>query len=294
MFFRRHQTHAGRFFPCQAKIDWSHPLSKDISFFRLGSTLNPVSDRNRAGVDNFVNKNAATSMIIGSSEWGPGMIPRGGGAANDAFYWASNNFQLTSSCSVFAFAHNEWSESDSVGHMLFSIGDTAADTQPEFMCIKYTTNTWFFGYYVPPTDYRVIVGAGGTLPVRNSYVIGGTDTIGGTTTFYVNGSVLGTHASAPSLPNTAHDNFAIGGRNGANYSWDQSSVGSPSPIHWVAVWDRVLRSDEVKHLSANPYCFLKPVNYTQSLISTGAGSSVFRRTLSPLGTRIGSRQVHRV
>jgi len=55
------------------------------------------------------------------------------------------------------------------------------------------------------------------------------------------------------------------------------------------LWKRVLTGSEIRRLYADPYCFLASDTIAIKT-ATAAATTVFRRTLSPLGTRTGSRQ----
>lgn len=62
-------------------------------------------------------------------------------------------------------------------------------------------------------------------------------------------------------------------------------------IEYVFMWNRVLRREEIAQLYVTPYIFITP-NYLPVNINSIAVTAVFRKTLSGLGSRVGSRQVH--
>lgn len=78
---------------------------------------------------------------------------------------------------------------------------------------------------------------------------------------------------------------------GETQNTDAPNVGYMSGFHnLIYFWEREIFPDEANQLSINPYSFIYPT-FNPIFNSTDTATTVFRRTLSGLGTRTGSRQV---
>lgn len=111
-------------------------------------------------------------------------------------------------------------------------------------------------------------------------------TFGGTTQniFYANGVQTASNAVGFSPSSSATSEIFIN---------TYPSTGRFSNTITLAAyfWNRALSPDEVAWLNLNPYSFLLPAEYELPTGMAGAAGAVqFRRTLSELGTRAGSRQ----
>jgi hypothetical protein len=70
-----------------------------------------------------------------------------------------------------------------------------------------------------------------------------------------------------------------------------AGVNSKSIFRHGYIWQRALTAAEVKWLYEEPYAFIRPRARQVGPANAVVSSAVFRRSLSNLGTRVGSRQV---
>lgn len=93
-------------------------------------------------------------------------------------------------------------------------------------------------------------------------------------------------AEAPVATGTATTLIQING-DFATGSRDPAAI-----LNIAMAWNRKLSAAEIQAIDLAPYGLLIPAEYDLPLMKIGAVTTVFRRTLSPIGTRIASRQVH--
>lgn len=73
-------------------------------------------------------------------------------------------------------------------------------------------------------------------------------------------------------------------------SSDKSGNTLNGTLVMLTVWNRKLNQEDAMDLTINPFCFISP--YEVPILPAPAVTTVFRKTLSPIGSRVGSRQVH--
>ncbi len=105
---------------------------------------------------------------------------------------------------------------------------------------------------------------------------------------YVNGALMNTSSSADASIPAATSNVLFGRR---EYSGFTESL--DGWLRYVYIWNRVLTADDITLLYQAPYAMLvAPLGQQYFFVPPAAvvATTKERRTLSPIGTRVGSRQ----
>lgn len=107
--------------------------------------------------------------------------------------------------------------------------------------------------------------------------------VGGTCILYRDGNNIGSKAFGAGSPTVTGPTMQVGAAIGASNNII-TNIGM--------VWNRALSSTEVSQLQYNPYGFIIPAKEELPAVylSAAAFSAKFRRTASPIGGRVGSRQ----
>jgi hypothetical protein len=108
---------------------------------------------------------------------------------------------------------------------------------------------------------------------------------GGTITFYANGVNIGTAAIAGTTGSPT-ERLELG------RSDHNANQGGDYQFTHLNIWSRALSTAEVLQLHLDPYAFLVPVfEPTFKTAAATVSAIVFRKTLSQIGGRVGSRQL---
>jgi len=171
----------------------------------------------------------------------------GGVGLHKGLIGVSAQFNLPQTAgTIVAYQTADFSPTDSVEHNFMGIGD--------FTFVKYLDNNWYAGW-AHTVDNRAKGAASGGWSAGETFSIALTWGTSVGTTLYTKGVQRLFGAGDPSPYNTGADNIGIGGKfSGSGAEWN-TNIGSGA-MYYFAVWDRVLRPEEVQILENDPYCFL--------------------------------------
>lgn len=268
------------------QVDWRHPLVQSLAYVRVMDNLHlyPLYSRNPQI------ESIGGASYIASSKAGFGLD--GPLNATTTFQNANNSFGVQQYGTMLIYVTQNWSSTDAKLHYAVLLGQSSGDTTKELHLAKVSDNNWYCGFYngTVPTDHRVIVAASTIASAGDSYVMGVTWQLGGTTTLYSKGVSRGTHAS-PANPyditgtGNTHRWIVDGSIFTANSSFRN---GDGSMIHWLAIWDRILDASELALLNQQPYCFLTaaPFAALKSPASGGAAAEYFYNMIGRGGLNV--------
>lgn len=240
-----------RIYPGRMQINWRHPITKDLTFFKVFDNFGvPLFSKQPC----YLSPNGTDWLLTGSPN-GPGVCDTSN-AVNHYLRDASCAFPMATRGSAFVYSTINFSPTDGGEHLGMVIGATNATINSggtSFHIIKYSDNNWYVGFYKSGSDTRAVAAASGTYSTGTGVMAGGTWVINGTTTMYVAGKQVTTHASPATTP-AAVAALSVGGwDDGTAYTWCKDGK---TFIHYAAIWDRDLNAEEVKYINFNPYCFL--------------------------------------
>lgn len=262
----------------QAVIDGNHPLAKAL----LGCWL--------------LNEHGGLTAFDLTNRYGSGSLTSGptwaNGKAGPAVSFASASSQYIT------ISHNA------------NAGFTPANGFSIACRFKLNSNRNYNGLFAKtnsniPGPFDTYIDSGGTLnffygqgsnsgSVTTSGLAANTwyDFIGtsnGTTgTIWLNGQSKATGGSAPSGVADTSNAMRIGSRNDGATFMD-------GYIEYAYLYNRTLIAPEIQQLSLDPYAFLAQPSRIRYFATPTAGTPVtviYRKTLSLVGTRAGTRQVH--
>jgi hypothetical protein len=264
------------------RVDWSHPVLNGISYlyiFNKLDILGGASDFTGSGQLIVARNNAKIGIVSG----GIGLTSDGISDANSSTYGLP-----VSSGSLFAFVTASWSPTDGGYHNICNFGASGGNTFYLYKNGSGSPDQWHGGW-----SDDLGFNATGTFNIGEPFSVGVTWT--STPSFlqamYVKGNLV-TSTPSGSSGATAGKGINIGALdNLGNWKWDTNGT---SGIHYIAIWNRALQPEEISLLYNDPYCFLLASEGEMPALRTAAAASavVFRRTLSQVGTRVGSRQSH--
>ncbi len=266
--------------PTGTPLDRSHPLARGlISYWPLGdgSTLAP----DIFGPYTLISSGISANMVTGVGAHG-GLAQQLRGSPEQLY-----SYPLT----------------DAVANRTQAsiAGWVRRDTTSNYMPIGWfpnSVNTFMFIWYTDGNLYGVCDngGSGGNVstPLADlgwHHIVLSYDGARGSTDrirLYVDGTAraltaAGTAAATSISSVAALQNFSIG------YSFLHNVYGVGG-VEDVAVWDRGLTADEVTTLYAQPYAMFAPPVWRRVFVPATVITTTQRRTSSPLGARVGSRQ----
>lgn len=270
----------------QLAIDWTHPLANGLSYFRiLGANIAPPV-YTRASDGGMLPQ---ASAVIGMAALGPALTV-------GAYYPSTNTSSLFSmpqnTGTVSFLVQASFSPTDGVYHGLFACGKSSVVGDVDI--VKFSDNNWYSGWQ-QPADNRVVTAASGTFSAGDVFMV--TSSWNGTGNastqtgkFYTKGILRNSNSKTQNTADTSSQDFLIGDdiNRGGNL-WCRANG---TAIYSVAIWDRQLSDQEVQQYSLEPWSFMIPAEYEMPIMKTPAAgfTPVFRKTLSQIGGRIGTRQ----
>lgn len=285
-FLRRTLQRPSNFGGGIQRINWNHQISRGLHYLRVFDTLSNTPLFTKGGTDGAFT-NTGTMKIV-PADGGQGLSGNGTSAA---FMSTSNNYQVpvnNGTCLVYVKA--SFNAADGVWHPVFSIGDDGLNF---FGLTTFTDNNIYFGWETGGVSYRAIVASSGFWSAGDSFVMGG-PWYSTNVDLWVKGVKRGSLGSAPNATApTQPANFRVNNINTDNASWGGTGAYGTGAIYYIAIWDRRLSDSEIRLVSSDPWIFMNSSSPNPVMPSVAAASSVvFRKTLSRVGTRTGSRQTH--
>lgn len=228
-------------------IDWSHPCSMGLVYFRLLDSLLPTPQ--------FIL--GKQTLAIGGS---PPIIAAGsrgigyqGTNSNSTFSQAGGTnlpFAAPATGTWIAYVTAGFSPTDGIGHQIAGDGGSAGGNAG-FYSVKFSDSNWYVGFFAPGTDYRATNAATGTFSSGDTFVTAITWPSG---RHWVKGIKLA-NGTGTGVTAIANNTFHIGNANGGAWPWNLTGDGI-GKIHWVGWWSRRMSEEEIKYISFNPMCFL--------------------------------------
>ena len=268
--------------PFSSKLDRAHPLSKGLIFATLFDGAVPVD-----AVTGYASTpaNAPQTSAVGEPGYGAGASFPASGTAHHVFSGYTSDVGWLGDLSV--FVRGVCSNLAHYNEVLF----------------KNPNN----GLSANPIELRITAGSGVITVIRPNATGGANDetdagviTAGvvqdwGTVCPGVNGLPQVNYANGVAFTGTTTAQAPYGGSNFPVWiGLRADGFGSfEGVLLCVYVWSRKLSSSEMLWLHREPYAIWRPKIDTPlfSVSAAVAGGAVFRKTLSAVGTRTGSRQV---
>lgn len=268
--------------PSGSQINWGSPSSVRLKGCWLfnESSGNPY---------NLVNAKVCTRSGITWSQSFSGSAIK---SNSDTDYIDTNDFTNMSafkSGTVVWRAFPAFAAGDSLEHFFWGTTDSATSVTKELTCQKYLDNSWYIGWNSVGQDNRVVLAAGSTNFTQNAwqdyaFTWSPTDSI-----FYRNGLMLANKGSGAVTVTTglsfriANSPFTFGVAKG---------ISTGSKMDFLYLYDRPLSHLEIKNLYSDPFSIIQIPRKRRIWTSTSTSTTFFRKTLSGIGSRAGSRQVH--
>lgn len=254
-------------------IDWTHPLANGLMFYYLpGVTTFDVALKDPQPVGQF-----GGSFLFGSSPEGPAGDCTINNAGN-GFATASSSIPGASSVtamSIYARGYKAGvppTNTAVIGGLTFANPNVSPFVM---LWLQYGVSTtiprlaWNHAGSLTPLPF--ITSFGTSQP----FSLGGSIVSGGNAKVYYNG-VLDNSTAGVTL--TASNGAVLIGGNGNM----QHTI--------LCGWNRELTADEMMRIHLDPYGMLIPAEFDLPAVAL-ATTTKFRRTLSQIGTRTGSRQI---
>ena len=235
-----------------SRIDWSNPILNGISYLKV---FNNSDDLNPDFVDNgkitLTRRSSLVRTISGGTALTTGMV-------EDIASASTYNIPTTGTLVCYqtaAFAPN-----DGVNHSVATFG-----TDPHALYLyKNGGGNWHGGW-----NDIMSVSATGTFSAGDTFSLGFTWSAAGQA-IYVRGKSVVSTGTAPTPPISTLP-IAIGGLGAGTWPWDTNGTGG---IYYIAVWSRVLSTDELAALDADPYAFLVPAEGEMPALLAPTGGAV--------------------
>ena len=231
-----------------AKIDWSDPIARGLSYVRLLNNWNPAP----LFIDNGSDGNTAFQAI--STATSISNLPAGIGLCGDGFQNSGGDltYNVPLAGTAVCYATASWPPTDNTDHLLFQFRNSGFS---HFLDVrKDSANSWNAGWFGGP-DTRAAIAATGTFSAGDTFSTAVTWDASATK-LYLKGSLLATNAVAADSGSTNGGQSKIGGNAAVPDVWG-ANVGKGG-IYYVILWSRVLSNDEIAVLAADPYRFLIP------------------------------------
>lgn len=274
------------------RIDYQHPLARGLTYLDVLNGSYWGRPANIVTID--VPGSNKGAFIINATTLGTKQGPGGTGlssSTNTDYYEISTG--VPGSWSV----RLNQNQGTAVGYCTMGVGTTAdgvnrtlwndenAAGSQLFSLLRYIDNNWYVGW---SSGGRVVLAdtlwtSGLTCTMACTYVNGGT------TKFWMNGSVRGTAVGTATNDTISFRHSIVGGaRLGGVWSgW----------VYWVGYWDRVLADDELFYLNQNPMSFMYPASdevqaeFLQSGGGGPSGTGFMVPTPQPTNIRRGMRVI---
>lgn len=250
-------------------VDWSNPITRGITFaHHLGKpgftaycgALIQLSRNYVAGAGSMVSPNGELGM---------------GGSANGDYwggYSASNTFALNQNeGTVLSYVRPSFTPTDGLAHYIAKHGGAGASV---LELLKFSDNSWYFGWNTSGTDTRLVTAATGTFSQNQSFTVGGTwnktsGLVG--TKFYTKGIL---RASSGTTPSTGVNTTGFSVGLGVTSTWIKAAG---DIIYSYFVWNRALTPDEILSFESNPWqIFYSPVGRLHDKVKSTAAAAGFK------------------
>lgn len=267
--------------PAGTALDLSHPLALGLvglwTFSEGAGAPQPSYLRGRSGSPAV----SLSSVIWVPDDNGPTVTQTGVGAGSPSINTGTlTSAFLPSQGTVVWRAWLGFAANDGRQHYFWG---TSAGPSPEFSCQKFSDNNWYIGW-TTGSDKRLTVAAGATNFQQSAWQTWAYVWDSAGSRLFWRGRQVATSVNVPTPAAIANPwswmNATASGTTGLDFS---------SKLDYGAIYDRALTAQEVHDLAAQPYAmFAAPVWARRS---APAALARFRRSLSPVGARVGSRQV---
>lgn len=231
-----------------------------------------------------------TSTGYANSREGPGVAHTGAGSGLVTPPLVSGSPFLYTNAITLYYRGNQISAPPNFANFIGSTYDNAGNSPYYLAGIRVDTNPFYnvfwnnAGSFVQGTPGNVSPVTSGMFSVAASFVVNGN------VNFYLNGVNKGNQGFGAGAPTTTATSYLSIGEDNDN----QTTRFTNSTTLVAYAWNRALSDAEIAALDNAPYSLLTPIPILIPPLGTATAAApgvVFRRTLSALGTRVGSRQM---